>query len=480
MRTPYTGFIDGTGQLASPQINAERTVNLYPEIVDAGTGKSRAWLRGTPGLKPFATAGSGPIRAVVHQDGRTFCVSGSGFYEVFSDGTSVLRGIVIDDSNGAHIALNGNIGRQAFVVSGMLGSIFRLDTNAFAPIVSAGFPPTCLSGLFADSYFLALWSGAPKFSFSSLADGTTWAALDVAQKSQTSDNILAWIYDHKELWLLGSQKTEVWANSGDARNPWAPQPILIESGIGASDSLAQGDDSIFWLRSDSTGGGTVVRASGYQTIDISSHALETALGQYSRIDDAIGYFYKRNGHGFYVLTLPTAQATWVYDVTTQRWHEWLYWNSRTGVYEAHLGRCHAYAWSKNLVGSRVDGQIYELSDTTYTDAGAPIRRLRRAPHVAKMNAPLTHNSLEVDFHTGVGLTSGQGVDPKVSLRCSDDGGKTWGNEIQASLGVEGDYGQLVYWDRLGQARKRVYEVVVTDPVFCGINEAYVDIEEDED
>jgi hypothetical protein len=49
------------------------------------------------------------------------------------------------------------------------------------------------------------------------------------------------------------------------------------------------------------------------------------------------------------------------------------------------------------------------------------------------------------------------------LRMSNDGGKTWGTEMMRSTGKVGEYGKRVRWDRLGRARRRVFEISTTDP-----------------
>jgi len=67
----------------------------------------------------------------------------------------------------------------------------------------------------------------------------------------------------------------------------------------------------------------------------------------------------------------------------------------------------------------------------------------------------------------VGLNSGQGSDPEVMLRWSDDGGHTWSYEHWKKMGKIGQYGYRTLWRRLGmttQIRDRVYEVSGTDPV----------------
>jgi hypothetical protein len=65
----------------------------------------------------------------------------------------------------------------------------------------------------------------------------------------------------------------------------------------------------------------------------------------------------------------------------------------------------------------------------------------------------------------VGLQTGQGENPQAILRWSNDGATTFGTEHWASIGKAGRYKNRAMWRRLGEARDRVFEVRVTDPVY---------------
>lgn len=77
------GFIGPAYTLDSVNVDCQRCVNLYPEVIESGRGKEGqvAYLRGTPGLKKIANVGDGPIR-LIHVDsiGRIFVVSGNKLY----------------------------------------------------------------------------------------------------------------------------------------------------------------------------------------------------------------------------------------------------------------------------------------------------------------------------------------------------------------------------------------------------------------
>ena len=115
-----------------------------------------------------------------------------------------------------------------------------------------------------------------------------------------------------------------------------------------------------------------------------------------------------------------------------------------------------------------------VEEPTVPPAGSlrtfPIRRLRRAPHLAYGMDWLYYELLEVDVEAGVGLRSGQGADPQIMLRWSDDGGHTWSNEHWVSVGKLGAYQQRAVWRRLGRSRDRVFEISMSDAVkwvICG-------------
>ena len=61
--------------------------------------------------------------------------------------------------------------------------------------------------------------------------------------------------------------------------------------------------------------------------------------------------------------------------------------------------------------------------------------------------------------------------PQAMLTWSNDGGRTFGNEHWVDVGQQGNYNARARWLRMGRARDRVFELVVTDPVPWQIIEA---------
>ncbi len=190
---------------------------------------------------------------------------------------------------------------------------------------------------------------------------------------------------------------------------------------------------------------------------ISNFSLEQEIATYTVIDNAVAYTYQQEGHSFYVLTFPTQNITWVYDVNTSTWHQRA-WLNADGSFGRHRSNCHAFFGRKNLVGDWNLGKIYQMSTLMYDDDGNPLVRLRASPHISRNDMKMGHANVEFDIETGVGLQTGQGIDPHVSLRWSDDNGHTFQNSRTKSIGAAGQYRTRVRFTRLGQARDRVYEL----------------------
>ena len=127
-----------------------------------------------------------------------------------------------------------------------------------------------------------------------------------------------------------------------------------------------------------------------------------------------------------------------------------------------------------IVGDYANGNIYAFDLDVYADNGDIQKWLRswRALPSGQNNLKRTaHHSLQIDMESGVGLNSGQGSDPEVMLRWSDDGGHTWSNYHTSPVGRIGTYGTRVFFRRLGMTlklRDRVYELSMTDPVKTAI------------
>jgi len=292
-----------------------------------------------------------------------------------------------------------------------------------------------------------------------------------SSKDGSPDNLVALIVDHREVYLMGEASSEVWTDVGG--NPFPFQRIPgtnTQHGIAAKFSVARFGDSFCYVSRNNRGQAQIMQMKGYVPTRISNHAVENSItNQY--VDNAIAWTYQLEGHEVYVVSFPTLELTWAYDLASGMWHKWLYTNN-DGTYTRHRGNCCAVFQGLVLVGDYQDGSIYEIDKNNYTDNGQYTRRLRRAPHLVSDFQRQYFDELQIQFQPGVGLTGITtplnnevvGADPQAMLRWSNDGGSTWSKEYWTSIGKIGKYKNRAIWRRLGMARDRVFEVVVSDPI----------------
>jgi hypothetical protein len=497
MRTPILG-----SSYVTRSVNAadNRMVNLFPEVIPEG-GKEPGFLNRAPGLNFLQTIGTGPIRGLWVAKISTsvfYVVSGVQVYKLSSTtGTPTLIGTV-SGTGPVSIADNGT---QIFFACNGPSFIYNIDTNVFGPITDPDFPGAVTVG-FLDGYFVFNEPNSQRVWVTALLDGYDINALDFASAEGSPDGLVAINVDHREAWLFGSDSVEVWYDAGLADFPLTRiQGAFNELGCAAAFSVAKLDNTLFWLGTDARGQGIVYKANGYNGQRVSTHAVEWQIQQYGNISDAIAYTYQQDGHGFYVLTFPSANATWVYDAATQAWHERAGWDN--GSFTRHRSNCQCNFGGNIIVGDYQNGNIYTLDLDTYADNGQIQRWLRswRALSTGTNNLKRTaQHSLQLDAQAGFLLTPvTEGVylmtedgfrlitesyenlidettisvnpPPQFMLRWSDDGGHTWSNEHWAQGGAVGAYGTRIFWRRLGMTlklRDRVYELSGTDPIQIAI------------
>ena len=321
-----------------------------------------------------------------------------------------------------------------------------------------------------DNYFVYNYPNTQQWAASNILSPITYG-LSFASKFTGPDNLVSLICDHGQVYLLGENTSEVWADVGTFPFPFQRIPgSSSQQGIAAPFSIARLGNSFAYLSKNNRGQAEIVIMNGYFPTRISTHAVENTLVD-QNISDAVAYTYQLEGHETYVISFPTLDLTWAYDVTTGLWHKWL-WVDSNNVYHRHRTQCSALFQGVVLAGDWQNGQIYKLDLTNYTDNGDTIRRLRRAPHLVSDLQREYFEELQIQFQPGVGLTgittplNGEvvGANPQAMLRWSNDGGSTWSSEHWASIGLIGKYQNRIIWRRLGWSRDRIFEVVVTDPI----------------
>lgn len=464
----------------SPIIDDEIAMNCYCEASESAGAATDIALLHTPGRKKFATLPEGSVPNGFTVNGRTFFASSS-LWELDASGAKTSRGSLGAAPTRPTMILSNET--QLVILNNGDLFVLTLATNAFIVVNMGQFNGPINQISFLAGYVVATLQNSHTFQVSQLEDATTWSGLDIATISYFPDNIVSMICDHNETWFWGGKKAlGYYVSQGLTFPPLIPiQGAFMENGSGATFATVQADNSVFWLDQDERGYMVARRLNGYAGDRVSTHAVELAWQSYKTNSDAVGWTYQEQGHTFWVLYFPTANATWVFDISQNLWHQRGFYVPANGTYIADRAMCHTFNFGKHLVGDWASGNVYDLSSSYFDDDGAIIRGWRRTPTVADENEWLYFDQIEFILQTGQAPTTplvdgdGNPRPAQLMLRWSNDGGKTWSNTYYLSVGLEGEYDKRVIKRMLGRARKRLWDVTWTDPIAWQFNNAFLKV-----
>jgi hypothetical protein len=462
-------FIGAAYEAESLNIDAQVCQNLYVEK-DEATGQVA--LLGTPGIHTFTTLPTAPVRGLWAGEDVLYAVGGTKLYRVGIGGGATDIGAgsspsdLDDDATHSPVTIHpAGSGAQIFINSAGR-SYFHNGVNLFIapvpadsrvtePTAPASQVGTSQTHAFMDGSFYAGKYGTNRVFYSELNDANTWSDDWYFLKEGYPDAVQAIMADKSELWVFGTHhSTEVWRNEPDPaegvairRDPGAQ----LQLALAARFSLVNFEGPAF-LGTDVRGQVSAYRVQGFTPIRVSTHAVENEWRNYPTVADAIGWVQLDKGHLFWWLTFPSGNATWVYDKATGLWHQRGYWNGST--LERHRARCGCFVYNKFLVGDHTSGKIYEMSRSFFDDDGAPIRRVRSAPHINEERKRLFYHRLQIDLE----VTTGKA--PDVMIDWTNDGGYTWSNPRVIEPSLAARRGRVIA-NRLGSSRIRAFRSTIT-------------------
>lgn len=467
-------FVGAAYQAASITQDDQACVNWYPEVdptKKAASEKAPAErgviaLYPCPGLDTKAELAVAEVRALHTLPTvalQFLAVVGANVYLVDSAFSETLVGAIDTASGIVQITDNGT---SAYFTTGGSRYYYTWGTNTFGIRTDGAFTGSTVCDE-VDNFIIYNRPDTNQWGCTDVASITS-GALNFGAMLGASGILQSLIADHRQILLLGETYSERWINVGTFPFPFAIVPgSSMQHGCAAPYSVAQLGESTAFLARDKRGQSTVVTWGASQPVPlrISTFAIENAIQGYAVTSDAIGYTYSQAGHEFYMLTFPTQDVTWCYDLATQLWHKRAWRDPATGIYHRHRSNCVTVFGDDILVGDFENGKIYALSQSKYMDDGDPLPCVRRCRHITTDLQRQFFSDLQIQFQPGVGLQTGQGSDPEFILRWSNDGGFTWGNDHLVKIGKAGKYKHRAIKRRLGWARDRIFEVVITDPVY---------------
>lgn len=450
-------FVVQNGQTRSIEQNSARLVNMFPVLVpEKEKGKKNYMLMHTPGLAAFATNSGSTGRGILEINGTMYAVLDSNFYSVATDGTLSNLGTLNTSTGYVQMAHSAD---EIAIIDGTNGYSYRISTTTFSTVTDADFPDTCTSLTFIDGYFIVNVPGGDSFQISAINDFKTWSALNVASAEGNADDLVACYAVNRQLWLFGNKSTEIWFNSG-ADFPFERiEGAYAEFGCAAKYSIAKAQTGLVWLAKNASGGLEVVKADELQPISVTTESIAYQLSKYTIVSDAEAFIYKDEGHEFYVITFPTENKTWVYDISQGLWHERS--STISAVASRWLIRNYAYFNNKHYGVIFNSGKIYEIDMDTYTEAGTAITRTVQSFPLYQQNHRISIYELILDVEKNTGAVAGTET---ISLEVSRDGGYNYDSALTIAASRNANYTDRVIWRSLGIARDWVLRFTTTDAI----------------
>lgn len=442
MRIPF-----GTSSYRSRSLplSAQRMVNCYLEPAPP-LAKTFAAVLQSYGIASLSTVGTGPMRGGLVINSIPYVVSGTKLYRLNGAGIGSELGNV---PGFGYVDMAGDE-TNVMLVTG--GKGYYWNGASLQQVVDPDLPSIDWVEVI-DGYFLVGESESGRFFVSANRNPASWDALDFGTAEKYPDNNVGCVVNQGEAVIFGRESGEVWYNSGDADFPLSKTPNgNFEIGLMSRFGAVKADNGIYFVGHD----GIVYWLNGYQPTRKSTHAVEQWIEDCTD-KDFHAMSWSEAGHKFVSIT--SDDGTFVYDISADLWHE------RHGFGHVRWRPLFVFrAFNEWIVGDYASNKLGTLDGSVFTEWGETLRCSCASPAVSEDNRRLNHARLELVFESGVGLTSGQGSDPQVMLRWSDDGGRTWSNEVWRGLGRIGEFRARTCWHRLGQARDRVYEYAISDPV----------------
>ena len=466
-------FAGPTQEDRAISVSSQKSVNMYAMAKKPGE-KGRVVLYSDPGvLRLSSTAGTGPCRSNgLRWNENTYFVSGGKLYKQDINQTITEIGSLLTSSS--RCVLAGGVS-YLMLTDGTYG--YSYDGTTFAQITDADFPTSPTHCAYLDGFFFVNFGGTGTFYKSASENPTSWTALGFATAAAAPDDVLALEATRKDLYIIGSETTQPYYNSGNADFPYEPYPGAIEVGIDAPYSLAFSSYGLFWLATNREGGKMIVNVSGMQFQVISDDELNWQMSKMTTTTDAYAWVRRQAGLTFYEITFPSEGKSYSYCVEAG---PQIGWHERKSYVDDTLTRHRAsgywYLNNKHYVGDYTNGRLYELAFGTYTDDSNRFLRLRRTQIAHKDDLGIIVHGLYLDMEAGVGLITGQGSDPNVMMRYSVDDGHTFSSELWRSPGAIGEFSTRPTWNGLGWGRSWMFEFSVSDPINVIMKNLNADVE----
>tara|TARA_R110000744_G_scaffold228_2_gene856 strand:- start:351 stop:1784 length:1434 start_codon:yes stop_codon:yes gene_type:complete len=442
---------------------------LVPRDSGGFVGKRR------PGLLLFKDIGSSAKIDGVYwwaKKSVLMVVSGGAIYKITdTSGTTVsLGGVSLQTDVKVVFAEASNGGTDYVFMTNGSQIAFTDGTTAPAFISDVDAPTTCTFIAFIDQYIVANDTTNDKFYYSDTGDPFSWSSLAFATAESNFDISKMLLTENRNIIIFGEASVEFWYNDG--KTPFTRRnDIFINEGTFSPYSVSSTPKGIFFLNNNRE----VMLLSLTGSVVKVSTPFDATIQGLATTSDAFGDSYLVGGKGFYVLTFPTDEKTYVYDYINDYWAEWAYWAS--SAFARYRGNNYTYAagWNLHIVGDYNDDKLYKSSFDYYDDNGTLMKWLRVSGNVDHGSLGQRKMNIRTTFRIKSGHTiTGNAMPYYMYRRNADQRG--WSNEhLIPAQKLGNNYPESKLY-RQGHYNVIQHEISCTDAIDVEFIEAFEEFE----
>lgn len=470
-----TGFYEDSSRPIASQV----CINFIP-VVPETNALSISQLKGTPGLKLFATNGVNSNRGAHVMDSVAFFVNGTSLFRVNSDGTSNNLGTI---TGVGRVSMADNGTQLCIVVPGVTGFIFTQSPDTLTEITDTTFTTTLGPSNqveYKDGFFVHIAKSL--FFISNLNDGLVYDDLDFGTAEVDPDDNTAVHVNRNVLYIGGNETIEPFQNIGGSGFPFQRIPGgVVQKGVKAKFSIVDFDNSFVFLGAGVNEQPSIWRFTGSSAVKIATEAIDNVISQETdqQLEDVFATTHALDGSFF--VCFHFSDSVFCYDATASArlgkpvWHERQSRNFQ-GLQTKWRVASIVQAYGTTLAGDVLDASVGEIDPDTFTEFGTLIDRDVSTGELSNNGLNFFVDQLELTVESGVGNTVDPGSDPLVTMSMSVDGAQTFGNDLSRSMGKKGEYRQRAIWRRLGRVDRFVmFRFSISDEVTAVIIKLTADI-----
>lgn len=300
-----------------------------------------------------------------------------------------------------------------------------------------------------------------RLCYSAALDGASTTALNYYTAEYSPDGLVACEAYAERAMMMGGQTIEPWEETGDDDDPFRRSlGQIIPVGCKARDGVRVIDGALYWVDQNNQ----VRRTGNALTPDTLSGAdVSRTIGETDE-DDILAFALEFEGHAMYGIRLPTRCP--LYDANYGEWCEFETNNTDTWRYGFSLRVAGVlYVGDAEGVGFAEMGPDYK-SDHMPDASTMGTERVWYVSGYILTEADRPMGILRWEGSKGVGLVSGQGSNPTISMRRSLKGPRLFSSWRSRETGAMGEYDKNVCWNQNGMiyAPGCVIELRGSDPV----------------